>query len=87
MLTGMAIGTGIGFGAGFLAGVAVCAGDRCEVDAGEAGLALGLIGAGAGFLIGTVIGVTSSGDVWEPVSLGDLEVSVLRAGLVLRFSV
>jgi len=45
-----------------------------------------MIGAAAGFLIGTAIGATSSADVWEPVAIGGMHVSVFGADLVLRLS-
>lgn len=85
-LTGMAIGTGIGFGAGFLTGVAMCSGDNCEVTGGEAGLVIGAIGAGAGLLIGTVIGALSSGDDWQSVSVGSLRVTLGSRDLTFRLA-
>lgn len=86
-LKGMAIGTGIGFGAGFLTGVLMCSGARCEVTGGEAGLVIGVIGAGAGLLLGTVIGAASSGDLWEEVPLSDLQVTLDGYGLTLRIPI
>ena len=86
-LKGMAIGTGIGFGAGFLTGVMICSGGKCEATGGEAGLVLGAIGAGVGLLIGTAIGVGSSGDLWEDIPLSDLQVTLDGYGLTLRIPI
>ena len=86
-LKGMAIGTGVGFGAGFLTGVLMCSGDKCEVGGGEAGLVIGALGAGAGLLIGTVIGAASSGDNWEGVPLETLRVTLDEHGLAVRIPI
>jgi len=86
-LKGMAIGTGIGFGAGFLTGVLMCSGANCEVTGGEAGLVIGVIGGGVGFLLGTAIGAARSGDLWENIPLSDLQVTLDGYGLTLRIPI
>lgn len=86
-IKGLAIGTVAGFGAGFLTGVLMCSGANCEVTGPEAGLVIGAIGAGAGLLIGTVIGAVSSGDVWEGVPLPTLHVTFDEHGLVVRIPI
>jgi hypothetical protein len=83
-LKGMAIGTGIGFGAGFVFAFAVASAADGEYSAAGFGLVYGALGAGVGLVIGTIIGALSSGDVWQEVPVGNLQVSVAPTGLTLR---
>jgi hypothetical protein len=89
ILKGAGIGLLIGGAVGIVAGVAACSGDGCEYAGATVG-SLGAIGAGVGLLIGTSAGASSSGELWEPVPLDQLRVTIAphpRGGLAIRVSV
>jgi hypothetical protein len=90
ILKGAGLGVLFGFAAGAVIITAACAVDPCPWTTAEGVVGAGTIGAGLGLLIGVSAGASSSGELWEPVPLDELRVTIAphpRGGLAVSVSV